>query len=74
MEPEPEGGVPERLERQQSAAEQVIWMAQQSDGVWLPLPAGNGEALEAAWIERMDERGDVEVRRVVFPLRQCGHY
>lgn len=59
MEPEPEQ---EALHRQQSAAEQVIWMAQQPDGVWLPLPAGNSQALETAWLERMDAEGNVEGR------------
>ncbi len=59
MEPEPET---EALERQQSAAEQVIWMAQQGDGVWLPLPAANSEALEATWLQMMDEVSDVEGR------------
>lgn len=61
MEPEPEVAT-ETLQRQQSAAEQVIWMAQQQDGVWLPLPAANSEALEKTWLERMDAEGDVEGR------------
>ena len=44
----------------QSAAEQILWMALQDDGTWLPLPAANSDALEAKWLERTDEEKDVD--------------